>query len=193
MVQVKRRGQASLPETQTFCSGGALPLEFNADDPVSGLAWSEALFNGQSVVSGDRAPLRPGQNTLRVDAQDVAGNRIIHEASVQVNYAVMLNFPADGQRVDPHYPLPFHFTIADACQADGKYKGDVGTLWLAGPDGVEIPAQWADGRAGNRFEVDLFQGTYTFNADLNGLNSGLWMARLHLNDGNDYRVAFVVP
>jgi hypothetical protein len=154
---------------------------------------TSAYFNGQPVSDAQAAPLLAGANTLSVYMGDVAGNGIVGQASVQVNYALTPDFPPDGLPVDPRQPLPFHFTIADACAGAGQYAGALASLWFTGPDGVEIPARWAGGGDGNQFGYDPQNRRYTFNADLSGLAPGTWTARAHLDDGNDYFTTFVVP
>lgn len=183
----------TLPETQTFCLGATLTVDFTISDALSGLARSEATFNDQPVNPGETVPLVAGQNTLAVDALDVAGNRDFPEASVQVNYNETLAFPPDGVEIVPGVPLPFKFTIADACSPDGKYGSAIGTLWLTGPDGVEVPAEWYGEPTGNTFMYDSLSGWYSFDADTSGLGAGTWTARAHLDDGNDYTTTFVVP
>ena len=123
----------------------------------------------------------------------MAGRQDLLEASVQVNYVTALDFPPDGQPVDPSQPLPFQFTVTDACSLDGKYETAVGTLWLTGPDGVEQAAEWVGEHTGNQFTYDGMGGWYEFDADLTGLSAGTWTARLHLDDGNDYTTTFVIP
>ncbi len=184
---------SNLPETQTFCSGATLPLEFAVSDALSGLESSSVTFNGLPVQSGQAVLLMPGQNTLLADAYDVAGNWGLPEDSVQVNYDETLAFPPDGAPVVRELPLPFKFTIADACSPDGKYGSAVGTLWLTGPDGVEIPAEWFGEATGNTFTYDAVTGWYSFDADVSVLAAGTWTARAHLDDGNEYTTSFVIP
>ncbi|MEW5988277.1 MAG: hypothetical protein AB1791_16735 [Chloroflexota bacterium] len=183
----------TLPESQTFCSTAALTLDFSVSDNLSGLLTSNVTFNGQPVADGDSVTLRPGLNILAVDAEDAAGNRALPKATVLVNYAVTTSFPPDGQPVDPTQPLPFHFSIANGCSAAGLYGSALATLDFIGPDGVELPAVWANGAYGNAFLYDSQNGRYTFEADVSGLAAGQWIARVSLDDGTERTVSFVVP
>ncbi|MBI4769552.1 MAG: hypothetical protein HY784_03830, partial [Chloroflexi bacterium] len=170
-----------------------LPLSFAVGDAVSGVQETSAYFNDQPVSDAQAAPLLAGKNTLSVYMADEAGNGNTGQVSVQVNYALTPDFPPDGQPVDRRQPLPFHFTIADACAGDGQYAGALASLWFTGPDGVEIPARRAGGGDGNQFGYDPQNRRYTFNADVSGLAPGAWTARAHLDDGNDYFSTFVIP
>ncbi|MEW5985902.1 MAG: hypothetical protein AB1791_04650, partial [Chloroflexota bacterium] len=162
----------SLPEFETFCSTADLTLDFAVNDALSGLATSSATFNGLPVIDQDSVPLVPGVNTLAVDAVDVAGNRLLQDTTLQVNYAVIPDFPPDGQTVNPDQPLSFRFAISDACAINGRYGYAIAELWLTGPDGVEQPAAWANNTPGNFFTYDGLSGWYNFDADVSGLTAG---------------------
>ncbi|MEW5987422.1 MAG: CocE/NonD family hydrolase C-terminal non-catalytic domain-containing protein [Chloroflexota bacterium] len=184
----------NLPASQTFCSTATLQLDLTASDALSGLDGSAvATFNGAETADGQFLTLLAGPNVLAVQAQDVAGNHLYEESTLQVNYDVELDFPPDGQTVNPAAPLSFAFRINDACAASGVYGGATATLWLTGPNGQEQAAVWSGGASGNAFAYNTTTSEYTFDADVSGLAAGTWTARVHLSDVNDYTVTFVVP
>ncbi|MEW5989523.1 MAG: hypothetical protein AB1791_23085, partial [Chloroflexota bacterium] len=182
-----------LPAAQSFCSGATLPMAFSASDALSGLEGIQATFNGLSVAAGQEAPLVAGANLLHVDAQDVAGNWALADATVQVDYDTSLDFPPDGQTLNPLLPLSFAFKVNDLCAASGWYNGASADLWLISPSGEEQPAEWYGIATGSGFALNSLTGWYEFDADLSGLAAGTWTARADLDDGTNRSVTFVIP
>ncbi|MEW5987536.1 MAG: CocE/NonD family hydrolase C-terminal non-catalytic domain-containing protein [Chloroflexota bacterium] len=183
----------NLPDSQTFCSGSTLLLDYSFSDVLSGFASSVETFNGQVAHDDDRVTLVAGANTLHVEPTDMAGNVLMKDVVVQVNYNTTLDFPPNGQPVNPLLPLPFAFQVNDACAAQGWYNGASGTLWLVSPGGQEQPAEWYGVPTGNSFSLNSLTGWYEFDADLSGLAAGTWTARADLDDGTSRSVTFVIP
>ena len=180
----------------SYVYNATLTLTFGSTDALSGIALSQATFNGLPVATGATFTLnQPGLNTFTLTATDVAGNTSTRTTAFPVLYdfgGYLPPVPGDSTgvfKLGSVVPVKFRLTdtggvsiaTAVARLALQMFAGGqpVGTAIDATPPGT------AD--AGDRFRYDGNQ--YIYNLSTKGLAVGTWQLQVRLDDGTVHSVA----
>jgi len=179
----------------SYTYNASLTLTFGATDALSGLASSQATFNGNTIVSGTSVTLNhPGTNTFTLTATDVAGNT----ATKTATFSVLYNFtgfsppiPNDGSgvfKLGRTIPVKFQLLNAQGAPVPSVIASLTVQMASGGtPIGNPIDAT-APGNSdiGNLFRYDGAQ--YIYNFDTKPLSVGTWLIQVHLDDGTVHAV-----
>jgi hypothetical protein len=181
----------------SYIYNSSLTFTFSATDALSGVATSQATFNGQVITTGTTVVLNhPATNTFTFTATDVAGNT----AAQTKTFSVLYNFsgflppiPNDGSgvyKLGSTVPVKFQLTDANgavvstavATLAVQMFSGGVP---LGVPENATPPGN-AD--IGNAFRFSSPQ--YIYNLSTKPLMQGTWQIQASLDDGTVHTVFF---
>ena len=180
----------------SYVYNASLTLTFSSGDTLSGIALSQATFNGAPVVSGATFTLNhPGMNTFTLTATDVAGNTSTNTAtfSVLYNFGGFLppvpNDSAGVFKLGSVVPVKFRLTDASGVSVATAVARLALQLYMGGqPVGTPIDAT----PPGNADVGDLFRydgSQYIYNLSTKALTVGTWQLQVRLDDGTVHSVA----
>ena len=180
----------------SYAYNASLTLTFGSTDALSGLAFSQATFNGSPVLSGATFTLnRPGLNTFTLTATDVAGNTSTHTATLLVLYNFggflppLLSHSAGVFKLGSVVPVKFTLTDAGGLSVATAVARLTLQMYAGGqPVGTPIDATPpGNADAGDRFRYDGSQ--YIYNLSTKALAVGTWQLQVRLDDGTVHGVA----
>jgi hypothetical protein len=180
----------------SYVYNASLMLTFNSSDALSGIAISEATFNGSAVVSGTTFTLNhPGTNTFTLTATDVAGNTSTSTATFSVLYdfgGFLPPVPGDSSgvfKLGSVVPVKFRLTDAGGLSVATAVAHLSLQMYAGGmPVGTPIDAT----PPGNADAGDLFRydgNQYIYNLSTKALAVGTWQLQVRLDDGTVHSVA----
>jgi FG-GAP-like repeat/FG-GAP repeat/PQQ-like domain len=180
----------------SYAYNASLTLAFGSTDALSGLALSQAAFNGSPVLSGATFTLnRPGLNTFTLAATDVAGNTSTRTATFQVLYNFggflppLLSHSTGVFKLGSVVPVKFPLTDAGGLSVGTAVARLTLQMYAGGqPVGTPIdatPPGSAD--VGDLFRYDGSQ--YIYNLSTKALGVGTWQLQVRLDDGTVHGVA----
>ena len=179
----------------SYLLNSTLTLNFGATDALSGVATTQATFNGAPITSGTTVMLtRLATNTFTLTATDVAGNTATQTAT----FAVVYNFigflppiPNDGTglfKLGSTVPVKFQVTDANGVQVSTA----IAHLTIQMISGSTLVGTPIDATASGNADVgDLFRfdgSQYIFNWSTKGLPTGTWQLQARLDDGTVHPV-----
>jgi hypothetical protein len=180
----------------SYIYNASLTLTFGSSDALSGLALSQATFNGLPVLSGATFTLNhPGTNTFTLTATDVAGNTSMRTATFSVLYdfgGFLPPVPADSSgvfKLGSVVPVKFPLTDAGGLSVATAVARLTLQMYAGGqPLGTPIDAT----PPGNADVGDLFRydgSQYLYNLSTKALAVGTWQLQVRLDDGTVHSVA----
>ena len=180
----------------SYVYNASLTLTFGRTDALSGVALSQATFNGLPVVSGATLTLNhPGTNTFTLTATDVAGNTSTRTATFSVLYdfgGFLPPVPGDSSgvfKLGSVVPVKFRLTDAGGLAVASAVARLTLQMYAGGqPLGTPIDAT----PPGNADVGDLFRydgSQYIYNLSTKALAVGTWQLQVRLDDGTVHSVA----
>ena len=180
----------------SYAYNASLTLTFGSTDALSGLAVSQATFNGSPVLSGATFTLNhPGLNTFTLTVTDVAGNTSTQTATFSVLYNFggflppLISQSAGVFKLGSVVPVKFPLTDAGGLSLSTAVARLTLQMYAGGqPVGTPIdatPPGSAD--VGDLFRYDGSQ--YIYNLSTKTLAVGTWQLQVRLDDGTVHGVA----
>jgi hypothetical protein len=180
----------------SYVYNASLTLAFSSADPLSGIATSQATFNGSPVQSGTTFTLNhPGTNTFTLTATDVAGNTSTRTVTFSVLYSFggfLPPVPNDSPglfKLGSVVPVKFRLTDASGLSVATAVARLSLQMYMGGqPVGTPIDAT----PPGNADVGDLFRydgSQYIYNLSTKPLTVGTWQLQVRLDDGTVHGVA----
>jgi VCBS repeat protein len=180
----------------SYVYNASLTLTFGSADALSGIATSQATFNGSAIQSGATFTLNhPGTNTFTLTATDVAGNTSTRTLTFSVLYSFggfLPPIPDDSAglfKLGSVVPVKFRLTDASGLSVATAVARLSLQLYMGGqPVGTPIDAT----PPGNADVGDLFRydgSQYIYNLSTKGLTVGTWQLQVRLDDGTVHSVA----
>jgi FG-GAP-like repeat len=175
----------------SYVYNASLTLTFGSSDPLSGVALSQATFNGLPVASGATFTLNhPGVNTFTLTATDVAGNTSTRTATFSVLYdfgGFLPPLPGDSSgvfKLGSVVPVKFRLTDAGGLPVATAVARLTLQMYAGGqPFGTPIDAT----PPGNADSGDLFRfdgSQYIYNLSTKTLAVATWQLQVRLDDGS---------
>lgn len=179
----------------SYLYNSSLTLNFSAADPLSGVASTQATFNGKPVTNGTTFVLnQPGTNTFTLTSTDVAGNTTTQTATFSVLYqfsGFLPPIPNDGSglfKLGSTVPVKFQLTDANGAIV-GTAVANLTVQMYSGGTLVGAPIDATP--PGNADVGDLFRfdgSQYIYNLSTKTLTNGTWQIQARLNDGSVHAV-----
>lgn len=170
-----------------------LLFSFDAVDTISGLESINATFSDVQVGTNTILSLtKPGVNTIRITATDMAGNQSVEAITFDVIYEFIGFLPPinnDGSSIFQFgQTVPTKFQLKDA---NGQFLSNITSFIFVvklsdNVVGTEFaPESTATANVENIFRYDIETNKYIFNLSTDNLSVGTWRIRADLGDGSD--------
>lgn len=181
----------------TYVYNSNLTFTFSTTDSLSGIATSQATFNGQTITSGTTVILNhPSTNTFTLTATDVAGNTVTQTETFAVHYnfsGLLAPIPNDGSglfKLGSTLPVKFQLTDANGVIVSTAVGTLMVQMYSGGvPVGVpEDPMSSGNADVGNLFRFSSPQ--FIYNLSTKPLLKGTWQLQVGLDDGTVHTVFF---